>query len=124
VPPAAGPSPWSARQWALPVLSVPTRSPALSRKLGKRHRTTPEYAEILIALVRRWQPDRDLVLVGDSAFATAGLALTCRHLAVRFVSRLLLTAQRYDPVPPQPARQAGRQAEEGTAAAQALGAAH
>jgi|SRR5690348_8694525 len=58
------------------------------------------------------------------AFATAGLALTCRHLAVRFVSRLLLTAQRYDPVLPQPARQAGRQAEEGTAAAQALGAAH
>jgi hypothetical protein len=80
------PSPWSARHWALPVLTVATRSPALSRKLGKRHRTAPEYAETLIALVRRWQPCRQLVLVGASAFATANLGLTCRRLGVRRVA--------------------------------------
>jgi hypothetical protein len=107
------PSPWSTRRWALPVLTVPTRSPALSRKLQKRHRTVPEYAEILIALVRRWQPSREVVLVGDSAFATAGLGLTCRRLGVRFVSRLLLTAQLYDPVPPQPRGKPGVKPKKG-----------
>ncbi len=107
------PSPWSARQWALPVLTVPTRSPALSRKLQKRHRTTPEYAELLIALVRRWQPGRAVVLIGDSAFATASLGLTCRRLGVRLVSRLLLTAQLYDPVPPQPRGKAGVKPKKG-----------
>jgi DDE superfamily endonuclease len=107
------PSPWSARQWALPVLTLPPRSPALSRKLRKRHRTTPEYAETLIALVRRWQPSRELVLIGDSTFATASLGLTCRRLGVRFVSRLLLTAQLYDPVPPQPKGKPGVKPKKG-----------
>ena len=39
--------------------------------------------------------------------ATASLGLTGRRLDVRFVSRLLLTAQLYDPVPPQPKGQPG-----------------
>jgi len=42
------------------------------------------------------------VLVGDGGFAAACLGHTCRRLRVRFVSRLLLNAQLYDPVPPQP----------------------
>jgi hypothetical protein len=41
------------------------------------------------------------VLVGDGGFAAASLGHTCRRLQVRLVSRLLLTAQLYDPVPPQ-----------------------
>jgi hypothetical protein len=40
------PSPWGEREWALPVLTVPTRSPALSQKLGKPHRTIPQYAPV------------------------------------------------------------------------------
>ena len=47
------PSPWGGREWALPVLTVPTRSPALSQKLGKPHRTIPQYAQVLVRLVRR-----------------------------------------------------------------------
>ncbi len=94
--------PWCQRRWALPVLSVPTLTPATSAKLGKRHRTTIQAAQLLIALVRRWVPQREIVLVGDGGFASAHLGHTCRRLRVCFVSRLLLTAQLYDPVPPQP----------------------
>jgi hypothetical protein len=95
------PVPWCQRSWALPVLSVPTLTPVTSAKLGKRHRTTAQAAQILIALIRRWYPEREIVLVGDGGFAATSLGHTCRRLRACFVSRLLLTAQLYDPVPPQ-----------------------
>jgi len=85
------PGPWGSRERALPFLAIPTRSPALGRKPGKPRRTAPEYAQMLIALVRRWHPDREMILVGDGAFAAARLGHTCRRPGVRLVSRLLLT---------------------------------
>src|SRR5260370_401603 len=96
------PSPWGRRAWALPVLTVPTRSPALSQKLGKPHWTVPHYAQVLVRLVRRWYPTRELLLVGDSACAAARLGHTCRERGVRLLSRLLLNAQLYDPAPAPP----------------------
>src|SRR5215831_3212017 len=56
------PMPWCQRSFALPVLSVPTLTPATSAKLGKRHRTTTRAAQLLIWLVRRWVPEREIVL--------------------------------------------------------------
>src|SRR5262245_17783663 len=94
--------PWSGRPWALPFLSVPTFTPAISERLGKRHRTAPERADVLLRLVRRWQPGRAIVVVGDSAFAVVELGHTCRRRGMRLVSRLVLNAQLYDPVPPRP----------------------
>jgi DDE superfamily endonuclease len=107
------PSPWGRREWALPFLAVPTRSPALSQKLGKPHRTIPQYAQVLVRLVRRWYPTRKLLLVGDSTFAAARLGHTCRERDVRLVSRLLLNAQLYDPVPPQPRGKPGVKPKKG-----------
>ena len=91
------PVPWCQRSWALPVLSVPSLTPATSAKLGKRHRTTTQAAELLIWSVRQWVPEREIVLVGDGGFASTRLGHACRRLRVCFVSRLLLTAQLYDP---------------------------
>ncbi len=93
--------PWCARPWALPFLTVPTMCPSTSLKLQRRHRTMPDYACILIRLLRWWMPDQELVLIGDSGFAVAKLGNTCRSHQVRLVSRLLLNAQLYDPIPPQ-----------------------
>ena len=107
------PSPWGGREWALPVLTVPTRSPALSQQLGKPHRTVPQYAQVLGCLVRRWYPTREVLLVGDSAFAAARLGHICREHGVRLVSRLLLNAQLYDPVPPQPRGKPGVKPKKG-----------
>ena len=95
--------PWSTRPWALPFLSVPCPTPAASRKLGKRrHRTLPERAEGLVRLIRRWQPDRAIILVGDSGYGVVALAETCRRRDVTLVARLRLTAALYGSVPPQP----------------------
>ncbi len=95
--------PWSGRPWALPVLTIPCPTPAVSRTLGKRRRRTlPERAEGVVRLIRRWQPDQTIVLVGDSGYGVVALAETCRARDVTLVARLRLTAALYEPVPPQP----------------------
>jgi hypothetical protein len=62
---------------------------------------------VLLRLVRRWQPEREIVVVGDSAFAVVELGHTCRVRGMRLISRLVLNAQLYDPVPPRPASTPG-----------------
>jgi hypothetical protein len=103
--------PWSRRRWALPFLAIPTFTPATSSRLGQRHRTVPERTEVLVRLLRRWQPHRPIRVVGDSAFATMGLAQTCLASRVRLISRLVLNAQLYEP--PPPGRRRGPKAKQG-----------
>lgn len=99
------PLPWSTRPWALPVLTLPAPAPATSAKLGKRHRSLVDLAALAVRLVRRWQPDRDLTLVGDGGYAALALGRACRRLpgTVRLVSRLRLDAVLHDgPGPRRP----------------------
>lgn len=74
--------------------------------LGKRHRTVVERTQVLLRLIRRWQPARERILVGDGSYAAVPLGHTCRRLpgAVHLVSRLRLDAARY--APPLPNRRA------------------
>ena len=107
------PVPWCRRRWALPFLTIPTFTPAISARLGKPHRTAPERTEILIRLIRHWQPDRTIHLVGDSGFAVLRFAHVCRTARVRLVSRLVLNAQLYDPPPVRPASTPGVKPKKG-----------
>jgi hypothetical protein len=98
---AVVPVPWGRRRWALPFLTVPVLAPAASAKLGRPHRTTGDRAQTLVRLVRRWQPGRRVILVGDGAFAATALGQACRGLpATTLVTRLRLDAALYDPPPP------------------------
>jgi DDE superfamily endonuclease len=105
--------PWCQRPWALPIVSVPPLTPATSAKLGKRPRTTIQPAQLLSWLVRRWHPEREIVLSADGGFAAASLGHPCRRLRVRFVSRLRLWAPLYDPVPQQPKGKPGVKPKKG-----------
>jgi hypothetical protein len=99
--------PWSRRPWALPFLIVPVLSPKTSARLHKRHRTSVDWAVYLIEKVRRWQPDREITLVGDGAYAAVALVQRCQRLTrpVRLVSRLRLDATLHDePASPVPHR--------------------
>src|SRR5215216_7611904 len=107
------PVPWSRRRWALPFLTIPTFTPAISAKLGKPHRTAPKRTEGLVRLIRRWQPDRTIHLVGDSGFAVLRLAHVCGAARVRLVSRLVLNAQLYDPPPVRPTSTPGVKPKKG-----------
>jgi hypothetical protein len=62
-------------------------------------------------LVRRWWPEREIVAVADSAYASLRLLASCRRFLPRpvtFVTRLRLDAALYDPAPPRRAGQLGR----------------
>ena len=108
------PVPWCRRRWALPFLTIPTFTPATSAKLGKPHRTALERTEVLVRLIRRWQPHRTIQIVGDSGFAVVRLAQACRAARVRLVSRLVLNAQLYDPPPVRPASTPGVKPKKGS----------
>ena len=109
------PVPWSRRWWALPFMAIPALSPKTSAKLNKRHRTLVGWADVMICKVRRWQPDREIIVVGDGAFAAVPLVQRCQRLKrpVKLVSRLRLDARLFDPPGPQPKSKRGPKPRKG-----------
>jgi len=109
------PVPWGKRHWALPVLTVALLSPKTSAKLGKRHHTSVARAGQLVSQVRRWHPERDIVVVGDGAFAAVPLIQHCqrKHIRVTLVSRLRFDARLFDPPGVQPKGKRGRKPKKG-----------
>jgi len=107
--------PWSQRPWALPFMTVLALGPKTSAKLKKRHRTLVQWAMIMIGKVRRWQPDREIVLVGDGAYAAVALIQHCQRLKrpVKLVSRLRLDACLHDFPGPQPKGKRGPKPKKG-----------
>jgi hypothetical protein len=107
--------PWSRRPWSLPFILSPTLSPETSRKLGKKHRTLLAWAEYLVVKIRRWQPDRPIVLVGDGAFAAMPLLQRCqrKHIRVTLIARMRFDAVLHRPPGPQPNRKPGPKPKKG-----------
>jgi hypothetical protein len=106
--------PWSSRVWALPFLTVlaPGTQPASTPK--RRHKTSVDWVVQLSLAVRRWQPDRALILVVDGALGVLKLGLRCQRAAVSItlVSRLRWDARLYDAATPTPGqRKRGRKAK-------------
>jgi hypothetical protein len=92
------PIPWAGRYWALPFCSVLAPS---ARYYINRHRvprTLTERACQMVLMVKRWVPDRPVVVVGDSSFSALRL-LDAVGKQVAFVTRLKLNAQLYNPPP-------------------------
>jgi hypothetical protein len=104
------PIPWAGRTWALPVLTALAPSERYATSRGRQHKTLPDWARQLLLVVRRWWPDRPLVAVADSTYATLPLLASCRRLAapITFITRLRLDAALYAPAPPRDPHQRGR----------------
>ena len=94
------PVPWSRRVWALPFLTALCR-PA-EQGSQHRHKTSIDWVRQMMKQVRRWLPDRLLVLVVDGGFAAVSLALACVKHGVVMVSRLRWDAALYHPPGPRP----------------------
>jgi hypothetical protein len=105
------PVPWAGRVWALPFLSILAPSERYAAERGKQHKKMTDWARQALLLVRRWWPEREIVAVADSAYASLRLLASCRGFLpkpVTFVTRLRLDAALYDPAPPRRAGQLGR----------------
>jgi hypothetical protein len=109
------PVPWSQRPWALPFMAIPAPSAAICAKLGKPERTLVEWAALMIIKVRRWQPDREIIITGDSSYAVIKLVKQCQGLKkpVKLVSRLRMDAMLYDSPKPQPKSKRGPKPKKG-----------
>jgi hypothetical protein len=102
--------PWAQRVWALPFLSVLAPSERYHQERGLRHKTLSEWARQMITQVRRWLPERLLVVVADSTYAVLTLLSASQQLrpGVALITRLRLDAGLYEPAPPRSPGQVGR----------------
>jgi hypothetical protein len=95
------PIPWAIRVWALPFLTVLAPSEHYHQKREMAHKTLADWARQMIAQVRRWLPDRAIVVVADSSYAVLKLLAASAQLPVpvTMITRLRLDAALYDPAP-------------------------
>jgi len=105
------PVPWAKRVWALPFLTVLCEPKAKAPR--GRHKTSVDWVRQMLKQVRRWLPERLLVLVVDGGFAAVALALAGQEQQVTLVTRLRLDAALYHPPAPHPCGKRGRKPTKG-----------
>jgi hypothetical protein len=104
------PIPWVGRGWALPFLSVLAPSERYHTARGVRHKTLLDWARQMVRLLRRWYPQRALVVVADSTYAALDFLAACSAAPVgaTLITRLRLDAALYAPPPPPDPHRRGR----------------
>jgi DDE superfamily endonuclease len=107
------PMPWAGRVWALPFLTVLAPSQRYCEERGLRHKTLTDWARQVALQARRWLPNREIVLLGDSSFAVLDLLAALIRHGVIGVTRLRLDAALYEPAPPRPLGAKGRPRKKG-----------
>ncbi|GAC1650554.1 MAG: hypothetical protein NVS4B9_41430 [Ktedonobacteraceae bacterium] len=92
---------WAQRVWALPFLTVLAPSERYYERRKRRHKKITDWGRQLIRQLRRWLPDRYLVVVADSAYAVSELLACAQRMSqpVTVVTRLRLDAALYEPAP-------------------------
>ena len=106
------PVPWAGRVWALPVLTVLCPSERYARLSGRRHKTLLDWARQMVLQLRRWLPERELIVVGDNAYAALEWLGRVRE-QVTAITRLRLDARLYEPAPPRKPGTRGRPRKKG-----------
>jgi len=106
------PIPWAGRIWALPFLTALCPSERYYTERGRAHQKLTERARQMLLTVKRWLPEREIVVVGDSSFAALELLAAVRG-EVTVITRLRLDAALYEPAPERVAGQRGRPRKKG-----------
>ena len=101
---------WAGRHWALPFLTALVVSGRYDRRKGRRHKTVTDYAQQMLVCLRRWLPERDLVVVADGGYAKREFLRHCQSMSkpIVVVTKLRKDASLYQPVPPRRPGQIGR----------------
>ncbi len=110
------PIPWAHRVWALPFLTVLAPSERYHRERGQRHKTLTDWGRQMIRQLRRWVPDRAVVVVADSTYAVLELVADCAQQPhpVTMITRLRLDAALYEPAAPRQPGTMGAPRKKGT----------
>ena len=94
------PIPWAGRVWALPFLTVLAPSERYYEKKVCKHKKLTDWARQMLFQLRKWLPERTLVVVADSSFAVIELLSRMTHLKnpICMIARFRLDAALYEPV--------------------------
>ena len=109
------PIPWAHRVWALPFFTVLAPSERYNQQHRRRHKTLTDWGRQMIRQLRRWLPERKLVVVADSTYAVLELLACAAKLIepVAIVTRLRLDAALSDPAPVRKPGTTGRPRKKG-----------
>ena len=100
--------------WAGPlgvaVFDRAAPSARYDRRKGRRHKMVTDYAQQMLVCLRRWLPERDLVVVCDGGYAKRELLRHCQGMSkpVVVVTKLRKDASLYQPAPARRPGQIGR----------------
>jgi hypothetical protein len=107
--------PWAKRIWGLPFLTVLAPSERYYESKPRGHKKLTDWARQMGMQVRRWLPDRKIVLVADSSYAALELLDSLLKLPnpVYMVTQLRLDAALYEPAPERTRETLGRPRKKG-----------
>jgi hypothetical protein len=94
------PIPWAGRIWALPFLTVLAPSERYYEKKVCKHKKLTDWARQMLFQLRKWLPERSLVVVADSSYAVIELLWHMTQLKnpMCMIARFRLDAALYEPV--------------------------
>ncbi|MCC7358728.1 MAG: transposase [Anaerolineales bacterium] len=104
------PIPWAKRTWALPFLTCLAPSERYYQKKARAHKKLTDWGRQMVMQLRRWLPDRQLVIVADSSFAAILWLFQLSQLPGQLclIVRFRLDAALYAPAPKRRPGQRGR----------------
>lgn len=106
------PIPWAERVWALPFFTLLSPSQRYHQEQGRGHKKLTDYARQMLLQLKRWLPNRELIVVADSGFAVLDLlAAVGRDMCL--ITRLRLDAALYAPAPERKPGKVGRPRKKG-----------
>jgi hypothetical protein len=107
--------PWAKRIWGLPFMTVLAPSERYYESNPGKHKKLTEWARQMGKQVRRWLPNRKIILVADSSYAALELLDNLLTLSqpVYMVTQLRLDAALYEPAPTFLSKPVGRPRKKG-----------
>jgi hypothetical protein len=102
------PVPWAHRVWALPFLTSLAPSERYYSAQKRKSKTLLDWARQQAFQLRRWLPDRQLILVADGAFAALQFLGHLRTASIICITRLRLDARLFEPAPSRTPGRPGR----------------
>ena len=90
---------WAQRVWALPVLTALAPSERYYEKKVRAHKKLTDWARQMLLQLRRWLPNRALVVVADSSYAVIELLARMAELKnpICMIARFRLDAALFEP---------------------------
>jgi hypothetical protein len=97
------PIPWAKRTWALPFLTCLAPSERFYEEKARAHKKLTDWGRQMVMQLRRWLPERQLVIVADSSFAAILWLFQLSQLPgqIILIVRFRLDAALYEPAPKQ-----------------------